>query len=107
MSKIHSKNGSRIIKRDLKVVWHPCTQMKDHEKIPLIPIRNGKGVWLTDYDNNKYIDAISSWWVNLFGHSNSYINNKITKQIKNLEHVLEDVPLSYQDDGLYFYLAFS
>ena len=58
MSKIHSKNGSRIIKRDLKVVWHPCTQMKDHEKIPLIPIRNGKGVWLTDYDNNKYIDCL-------------------------------------------------
>ena len=77
MSKIHSKNGSRIINRDLKVVWHPCTQMKDHEKIPLIPIRKGKGVWLTDYDNNKYIDAISSWWVNLFGHSNSYINNSM------------------------------
>ena len=88
MSNIHTKNESQIIHRDLKVVWHPCTQMKDHEKIPMIPIKKGKGVWLTDYKNNKYIDAISSWWVNLFGHSNTYINNKITKQLKNLEHVL-------------------
>ena len=88
MSNIHTKNESQIIHRDLKVVWHPCTQMKDHEKIPMIPVKKGKGVWLTDYNNKKYIDAISSWWVNLFGHSNTYINNKITKQLKNLEHVL-------------------
>ena len=83
-----SKNNHIIVKRDLKVVWHPCTQMKDHEKIPLIPIKEGKGVWLKDYDNNKYIDAISSWWVNLFGHSNPYINKKIIKQLEKLEHVL-------------------
>jgi len=88
MSNIHTKNESQIIHRDLKVVWHPCTQMKDHEKIPMIPVKKGKGVWLTDYNNKKYIDAISSWWVNLFGHSNTYINNKITKQLNNLEHVL-------------------
>ena len=62
--------------------------MKDHEKIPLIPIKDGKGVWLRDFDGNKYIDAISSWWVNLFGHSNPYINKKITQQINKLEHVL-------------------
>ena len=83
-----SKNNHIIVKRDLKVVWHPCTQMKDHEKIPLIPIKEGKGVWLKDFDNNKYIDAISSWWVNLFGHSNPYINKKIIKQLEKLEHVL-------------------
>ena len=83
-----SKNNHIIVKRDLKVVWHPCTQMKDHEKIPLIPIKEGKGVWLKDYNNNKYIDAISSWWVNLFGHSNPYINKKIIKQLEKLEHVL-------------------
>ena len=53
MSEFCTKKGSPIIHRDLKVVWHPCTQMKDHEKIPLIPIKKGKGVWLTDYDNNK------------------------------------------------------
>ena len=83
-----SKNNHIIVKRDLKVVWHPCTQMKDHEKIPLIPIKEGEGIWLKDYNNNKYIDAISSWWVNLFGHSNPYINKKIIKQLEKLEHVL-------------------
>ena len=88
MSKKESKSARDLIKRDLKVVWHPCTQMKDHEKIPLIPIKKGKGVWLEDYDGNQYIDAISSWWVNLFGHSNPYINKQITKQLGNLEHVL-------------------
>ena len=80
--------SSQLVKKDLKVVWHPCTQMKDHEKIPLIPIKSGKGVWLEDFDGKKYIDAISSWWVNIFGHSNGYINSKITQQLKKLEHVL-------------------
>ena len=88
MPESHTKITTKIVKRDLKVVWHPCTQMKDHEKIPLIPIKDGKGVWLRDFDGNKYIDAISSWWVNLFGHSNPYINKKITQQINKLEHVL-------------------
>ncbi len=80
--------NTKLVKKDLKVVWHPCTQMKDHEKIPLIPIKSGKGVWLYDYDNNKYLDAISSWWVNIFGHSNAYINKSIKKQLSHLEHVL-------------------
>tara|TARA_Y100000768_G_C23984717_1_gene688052 strand:+ start:4 stop:1290 length:1287 start_codon:yes stop_codon:yes gene_type:complete len=62
--------------------------MKDHEKIPMIPIKSGKGVWLYDYDDNKYLDAISSWWVNIFGHSNAYINKAIKKQLSSLEHVL-------------------
>ena len=79
---------SKLVKRDLKTVWHPCTQMKDHEKIPMIPIKSGKGVWLYDYDDNKYLDAISSWWVNIFGHSNAYINSSIQKQLSTLEHVL-------------------
>ncbi len=79
---------SKIVKRDLDVVWHPCTQMKDHEKIPLIPIKSGKGVWLYDFDDNKYLDAISSWWVNIFGHSNKFINDSVNRQIKKLEHVL-------------------
>jgi adenosylmethionine-8-amino-7-oxononanoate aminotransferase len=74
--------------RDLGVVWHPCTQMKDHEQLPVIPIRSGKGVWLEDYDGNRYIDAISSWWVNLFGHANSRITDAISQQAGKLEHVL-------------------
>ena len=80
--------SSNLVKKDLRVVWHPCTQMKDHEKIPMIPIKSGKGVWIYDYDGNKYLDAVSSWWVNLFGHSNTYINNSIKRQLSKLEHVL-------------------
>ena len=76
------------IQRDLSVLWHPCTQMKDHEFLPIIPIRYGNGVYLFDFDNNRYIDAISSWWVNIFGHSNTYINSKIKEQLDTLEHVL-------------------
>ncbi|MDD5405735.1 MAG: adenosylmethionine--8-amino-7-oxononanoate transaminase [Sulfurovaceae bacterium] len=76
------------MKKDLDIVWHPCTQMKDHEILPIIPIRSAKGVYLYDFNENKYIDAISSWWVNIFGHSNPYINNKIKEQLETLEHVL-------------------
>ncbi|HET8707701.1 MAG TPA: adenosylmethionine--8-amino-7-oxononanoate aminotransferase BioA, partial [Pseudomonadales bacterium] len=53
--------------RDLDAIWHPCTQMKDHELLPMIPIQRGEGVWLYDFNGNRYLDAISSWWVNLFG----------------------------------------
>jgi len=73
---------------DLKYIWHPCSQMKDYETLLLIPIKSGKGVYLSDYDGNKYIDAISSWWVNLFGHSNSYINQKVKEQLDTLEHAI-------------------
>ncbi|HBF09579.1 MAG: adenosylmethionine--8-amino-7-oxononanoate transaminase [Pseudomonadota bacterium] len=69
-------------------VWHPCTQMKDHESMPIIPIAKGKGIWLEDFDGKRYIDAVSSWWVNLFGHSNDFINGKIQEQLSNLEHVI-------------------
>jgi adenosylmethionine---8-amino-7-oxononanoate aminotransferase len=80
--------NSDYTKRDLSVVWHPCTQMKDHETLPLIPIRKGSGVWLEDMDGNRYIDAISSWWVNLFGHGNPQINAAIKSQLDQLEHVM-------------------
>jgi adenosylmethionine-8-amino-7-oxononanoate aminotransferase len=74
--------------RDLAVLWHPCTQMKDHEDFPPIPIRRGQGVWLEDFDGNRYLDAISSWWVNLFGHSHPYINAALKEQLDTLEHVI-------------------
>ncbi|SEO93119.1 adenosylmethionine--8-amino-7-oxononanoate transaminase [Aquisalimonas asiatica] len=77
-----------VIARDLNAVWHPCTQMKDHEWLPLVPIRRGEGVWLHDFDGNRYIDAISSWWVNLFGHANPRINAALKDQIDSLEHVI-------------------
>ncbi len=76
------------MKRDLSVLWHPCTQMKDHESLPIIPIRRGEGVWLEDFEGKRYIDAISSWWVNLFGHANPRINAAIKAQLDELEHVI-------------------
>jgi adenosylmethionine-8-amino-7-oxononanoate aminotransferase len=81
-------NNTSMMQRDLEVVWHPCTQMKDHETLPLIPIRSGKGIYLYDFENNSYIDAVSSWWVNLFGHANPLINRRVKEQIDTLEHVL-------------------
>jgi adenosylmethionine-8-amino-7-oxononanoate aminotransferase len=74
--------------RDLAHVWHPCTQMKDHEQLPPIPIHYGEGAWLEDYTGKRYLDAISSWWVNLFGHSNPRINAAITEQLGRLEHAI-------------------
>ena len=83
-----TNTNAMMMQRDLEVIWHPCTQMKDHETLPLIPIRSGKGVYLYDFEGNSYIDAVSSWWVNLFGHANTQINAKIKAQLDTLEHVL-------------------
>ena len=80
--------NSEIIEKDLKYNWHPCTQMKDHEFLPMIPIKEAKDVYLYDFNGNSYIDAISSWWVNIFGHRNFYINKKIIEQLDRLEHVI-------------------
>ncbi len=81
-------NNHDWMRRDLAVLWHPCTQMKDHEQFPVIPIRRGEGVWLEDFDGNRYLDAISSWWVNLFGHANARINAALKAQVDQLEHVI-------------------
>ena len=82
-----SRNAA-IAARDLAVVWHPCTQMKDHERLPMIPIARGSGVWLYDFDGRRYLDVISSWWVNLFGHANPRINAAVREQLDRLEHVM-------------------
>lgn len=70
------------------IIWHPCSQMKDYENNPIIHIKKAKGVYLFDSKGNSYIDGISSWWVNLFGHSNERINNAIKKQLEILEQVI-------------------
>ncbi len=81
--------NSTLRERDLAHVWHPCTQMKDHERdMPMIPIRRGSGAWLEDYDGRRYLDAISSWWVNLFGHANPAINAAVQEQLATLPHVM-------------------
>jgi adenosylmethionine-8-amino-7-oxononanoate aminotransferase len=77
-----------LLDRSLRAVWHPCTQMKSHESVPLVPISRGEGVWLYDMDDNRYLDAVSSWWVNLFGHNHSEIKQAIRDQMDKLEHVI-------------------
>lgn len=80
--------NSDLLTRSLSAVWHPCTQMKRHETLPLVPIARGEGVWLYDPDGKRYLDTVSSWWVNLFGHCNPRINAAITDQLGKLEHVM-------------------
>ncbi len=87
MSDLEDRQG--LAARDLAVLWHPCTQMKDHERdMPLIPIRRGQGVWLEGMDGRRYLDAVSSWWVNLFGHANPVISAAVARQVHELEHVI-------------------
>jgi adenosylmethionine---8-amino-7-oxononanoate aminotransferase len=83
-----SSGNSDWVTRDLAHVWHPCTQMKDHESVPMIPLRAGKGVWLEDFTGKRYLDGISSWWVNLFGHANPRINAAVREQLDHLEHAI-------------------
>lgn len=81
-------NNDELLRRSLQAVWHPCTQMKNHETLPLVPIQSGEGVWLHDFDGKRYLDAVSSWWVNLFGHNNPRIKTAIKAQLDQLEHVM-------------------
>ena len=76
------------VEKDLKYVWHPCSQMKDYEELPPIVIDHADGVNLYDIDGNRYIDVVSSWWCNLLGHCNPKINAAIKKQVDTLEHVI-------------------
>ncbi len=77
-----------LAQRDLACIWHPCTQMKDHETLPLIETVRGEGVWVEDSAGKRYLDIISSWWVNLFGHSHPYIAEALHRQAQTLEHVI-------------------
>lgn len=83
-----SLTNAAVRDRDLAVLWHPTTQMKDHEWLPLLPVKRGRGVWLEDFEGGRYIDAISSWWVNLFGHANPHISAAVARQATELEHVI-------------------
>ncbi|MGJ7923294.1 adenosylmethionine--8-amino-7-oxononanoate transaminase [Neobacillus sp. LXY-4] len=79
---------SHLQKTDLQHVWHPCSQMKDYEEFPPIVIKSGKGIYLYDENGKEYIDAVSSWWVNLFGHANERISRALANQAFQLEHVI-------------------
>lgn len=77
-----------LVEKDLKYIWHPCSQMKDYEELSPIIIDHGKGIYLYDKDGKEYIDIVSSWWCNLLGHCNPTINEYIKNQLNNLEHVI-------------------
>ena len=77
-----------LLNRSLAAVWHPCTQMKHHERLPLVPIVRGEGPWLIDEQGRRLLDGISSWWTNLFGHCNPRINAAVRDQLESLEHVM-------------------
>ncbi|HBW36727.1 adenosylmethionine--8-amino-7-oxononanoate transaminase [Desulfosporosinus sp. BICA1-9] len=77
-----------LVEKDLKYIWHPCSQMKDYEELKPIIIDHGKGVYLYDKEGKEYIDIVSSWWCNLLGHCNPEINKSIKLQLDKLEHVI-------------------
>jgi adenosylmethionine-8-amino-7-oxononanoate aminotransferase len=81
-------SNQELLARSLQAVWHPCTQMKHHETLPLVPIRRAEGAWLYDFEGRRLLDAISSWWVNLLGHGHPRINAALREQLDTLEHVL-------------------
>jgi len=80
--------NSELAARSLARVWHPCTQMKDHEWLPLVPIKRAEGVWLEDHDGKRYLDAVSSWWTNIFGHRHPHIVASLKAQLDQLDHVI-------------------
>ena len=83
-------NKEEIVNNDIKYVWRPFTQMKTLEKEENRPIviKRGKGIYLEDIDGNKYIDSVSSWWVNTLGHSNDRLNKVLFEQAQKIEHVI-------------------
>ena len=87
MNKLNHKPDADLV-RDFHNVWHPCTQMKDHETVPPLLIERGEGVYLFDREGNKYLDAISSWWVNLLGHNHPRLNAALTGQLDKIAHVM-------------------
>jgi adenosylmethionine-8-amino-7-oxononanoate aminotransferase len=81
-------DNAAMIRRSLRHVWHPCTQMKLHEAQPPVPIARAEGVWLYDFEGRRYLDGVSSWWVNLFGHGHPHIKAALREQLDTLDHVM-------------------
>ncbi|MEO8389529.1 adenosylmethionine--8-amino-7-oxononanoate transaminase [Polaromonas sp.] len=81
-------DNNSMIERSQRHVWHPCTQMKLHEAHPPVPIARAEGVWLHDFEGKRYLDGISSWWVNLFGHGHPHIKAALRDQLERLDHVM-------------------
>jgi adenosylmethionine-8-amino-7-oxononanoate aminotransferase len=85
---VNNHTAGDWVARSLRSVWHPCTQMQHHEQMPLVAIKSARGAYLYDHDGKRYLDAISSWWVNLFGHANPRINAALKEQLDTLEHAM-------------------
>jgi len=85
-NRIFTAMTTSLRQRDSRVIWHPYTQHKGF--LPPIPVVRGKDSLLFDDQGNAYIDAISSWWVNIHGHSHPYIAEKLYQQALRLEHVI-------------------
>ena len=83
-----SLNSPDLAARSLAALWHPCTQMARAAVTPPLAIARGEGPWLFDLEGRRYFDANSSWWVNLFGHSDAGIRAAITHQLETLPHVM-------------------
>ncbi|HEY6893268.1 MAG TPA: adenosylmethionine--8-amino-7-oxononanoate transaminase [Rhodanobacteraceae bacterium] len=83
-----SSLANRLAARDLAVVWHPCTQMHDHETLPMVPIARAEGAWLHGHDGKRYLDAVSSWWTCLLGHRHPRIVAALKEQLDRLDHVM-------------------
>jgi adenosylmethionine-8-amino-7-oxononanoate aminotransferase len=83
-----SSRNTALAERSRHAVWHPCTQMKRHERELLLPIVRAEGVWLYDADGRRYLDAVSSWWVNLFGHGHPALVGALKDQLDRLDHVM-------------------
>ncbi|MBJ6985382.1 adenosylmethionine--8-amino-7-oxononanoate transaminase [Luteimonas sp. MC1750] len=81
--------GDRWRSRDLAVLWHPCTQMREHpDTLPLLTVSHGDGAWLVGHDGRRTLDAVSSWWTNIHGHAEPRIAEAIARQARRLEHVI-------------------
>jgi len=80
--------AAALAARDLAVVWHPCTQMHDHETLPMVPIASAEGAWLYGHDGRRYLDAVSSWWTCLLGHRHPRIVAALKDQLDRLDHVM-------------------
>lgn len=74
--------------RDLRHIWHPCTQMKDHETLPLLEVAGASGCYIELTDGRKILDAVSSWWCKSLGHQHPRIKRAVQAQLEKFEHVL-------------------
>ncbi|MBW8847446.1 MAG: adenosylmethionine--8-amino-7-oxononanoate transaminase [Burkholderiales bacterium] len=83
-----TSSSQDLAARSRAAVWHPCTQMARLADVPPLPIARGDGPWLFDTDGRRYFDANSSWWVNLFGHSDKALHDAIKAQLDTLPHVM-------------------